>query len=221
MNRVRADLRQLDNLNLAQQCLPLGPTLKRSRATTPESQGVKASLDLAVKFQPDLGFLREPFNVVTSPPSVTVLRPATVPMGLSGAISTSSTSSNITLATGLNIDAFAVIGPVLQGGIYGSTTPELGVFGSVGGGWWTNVGVGIGPVITLIFGPPSDLEGVAFGIGCDARFMVGSLGGLLLFSPPPFRFLGIAVGLAVGPTAIPGFDVTVQVTKTFIRPLLR
>ncbi len=150
MNRISADLRQLDKLNL-QKCIPLGPRLTRGRAAPAEIAGLKASIDLATKFQPDVGFLREPFTVSQIRPSINVLRPATVPVGLT----TVSTGSDITLATGLNVDVFAVIGPVLQGGIYGSTTPELGVFGSVGGGWWTNVGIGIGPVITLIFGPPA------------------------------------------------------------------
>jgi hypothetical protein len=51
--------------------------------------------------------------------------------------------------------------------------------------------------------------------------MAGSIGALLLFSPPPFRFLGIAVSLAVGPSAIPAFDVTVQVSNTFTKPVLK
>jgi hypothetical protein len=113
------------------------------------------------------------------------------------------------------------LGVTGQVGLYGSNTPELGVFASLGGGWWTNVGVGIGPAITLIFGPPADLGGVSWGIGCDATFMAGSISGLLLFTPPPFRLLGISVGLSVGPTAIPAFDVTVQVSNTWTKPLLK
>jgi len=216
VNLFRADLTQLDRLDLQKQC----QQLTRPPAVTPvsgtEKDALEAAINLAAGMQPHLGFLKEPIRVAAHPPSTTIILPTSVPVGL-----TAASSRALTLATGINLDTFAVIGPILQGGIYGSTTPELGLFGSFGAGWWTNVGIGIGPVITVIFGPPSDLAGVAFGIGCDARFMAGSIGGLLLFTPPPFRFLGFAVGLAVGPTAIPTFDVTVQVTNTVTKPLLR
>jgi hypothetical protein len=216
MDRVRADLRQLDALNIKQQAIPLVGTPRRRVVSSTERGLLKQATSLAAELDPGTGFVREPIKIATHAPAITVLPPSKVPIGMAARGKT-----DFTLATGLNVDAFAVIGPVLQAGIYGSTTPELGVFLSVGGGWWTNVGVAIGPVITAIFGPPSDLAGVAFGIGCDVRFMVGSIGGLILFSAPPFRFLGFAIGLAVGPTAIPSFDVTVQVTNTFTRPLLK
>ena len=172
---------------------------------------------LRALFSSQASLLKEPISVSETKPTIAVTMPSTVPVGLTPKPSV----TDITLAVGLNVDVFAVIGVVGSAGLYGSTTPELGVFASVGGGWWTNVGVGAGPVIELIFGTPSDLSGVSWGIGCDVRFMTGAIGGLLLFSPPPFRFLGIAVSLAVGPTAIPAFDVTVQVTNTFTKPLLK
>ena len=216
MNRIRADLRQLDKLNIAKQSVRLVGSPQRRQTSVLQQQALSTAVDFATDLNPHAGYLKEPFTIAAHPPAMTILPPTTIPVG-----STPSSSSDFTLGCGLNLDLFAVIGPVIQGGIYGSTTPELGVFLSLGGGWWTNVGVGIGPVLTFIFGPPSDLKDVAFGIGCDARFMVGSIGGLILFSPPPFRFLGFAVGLAIGPTAIPAFDVTVQVTDTITRPLLK
>jgi hypothetical protein len=216
MDRIRADLRQLDKLNIAQQSVPLVGSPRRSVASVGQRPVLRAAVDIAADINAQAGYLKEPFKIAQHPPSTTIFPPTTVPVGL-----TASSGSAFTLGCGLNVDVFAVVGAVLQGGIYGSTTPELGVFLSVGGGWWTNVGVGVGPVITFIFGPPSDLAGVAFGIGCDVGFMAGSVGGLILFSPPPFRFLGFAVGVAFGPTSIPAFDVTVQVTDTFTRPLLK
>jgi hypothetical protein len=44
--------------------------------------------------------------------------------------------------------------------------------------------------------------------------------GTLLFSPR-FKFLGIAVGPSAGPSAIPALDVTVHVSDTFTRPILK
>lgn len=47
-----------------------------------------------------------------------------------------------------------MVGITTSGGIYGSTTGELGVYigGSVG--IWTNAGAGVGPTYTMVFGPP-------------------------------------------------------------------
>ena len=216
MDRLRADLRQLDQLDLQKQCVRIpGGSPPQREVTGIERDVLKSALDFGARFDPRIGLYQEPVKMAERPPLATVLMPQTVPVGM-----VPGRPSVFTLAIGLNAELFAVLGPVAQAGLYGSNKPELGVFLSLGGGWWTNMGAGIGPTLTLIFGPPSDLSGVALGIGCDVRFMTGSIGGLLLFSLPPIRFLGFAIGLAVGPTAIPAFDVTIQVTNTFTRPLL-
>jgi len=119
---------------------------------------------------------------------------------------------DITLAVGGAAQAVAVMGVTVAGGLYGSTTPELGLFGSVGGGWWTNLAASAGVMVAVILGPPSDFAGVSWGIGCDVGFMTGSIGGLLLFSAagPPFRFLGVEVSLMAGPTATRGLIAAVR-----------
>jgi hypothetical protein len=154
-------------------------------------------------------------------PTVTILPPSTVPVGTSGTPG-SGTVAAVTFAWGIQGSAFAVIGPTVEGGIYGSTTGEWGFYGSVGGGWWTNVGANVGPVFTVIFGPPADMAGVAFGIGADVTVgpPVLAVGGLLLFSPSPFKCIGFAVFLSIGPSVIP-VDVTVQVSVTALHPTVK
>jgi hypothetical protein len=217
MKSVKADLRDIDKLNIQAQGSALVPIPARRTLNTADKTALKGAITVGSIFSPQAGLLNEPIGVSETKPTISVTMPSTVPVGLTP----KSSVTDITLAVGLSVSAFAVIGVTGSAGLYGSTTPELGVFASVGGGWWTNVGAGVGPVVTLIFGTPSDLSGVSWGIGCDAKFMAGSIGGLLLFSPPPFRFLGIAVSLSVGPSAIPAFDVTVQVSNTFTKPLLK
>jgi hypothetical protein len=217
MDRVRADLRQLDNLDIAKQGVPISKIPARRTVSGAEKDVLKSAVDFSTFVSSNMGYLREPINVCEKPPSITVMLPKIGPVGMTPR----PTVTQITLAVGVAGSAFAAIGATGQVGLYGSNSPELGVFASLGGGWWSNVGAGIGPAITLIFGPPADLGGVSIGIGCDVGFMAGSVSGLLLFSPPPFKFLGISVGLSVGPTAIPAFDVTVQVSNTWTKPLLK
>jgi hypothetical protein len=216
MNYVRADLRQLDLLDIPKQSSPLVGTPQRRMLTASEKKALKSTLALSKKFNPQLGLLEEPISVAEKPPSLVVIPPAKVPVGMAG-----SGAKVITLGVGLQVSAMAVVGVSAQGGIYGATTHELGAYFSIGGGWWTNIGANVGPVITFIFGPPSDMAGVAIGIGADVKFMAGAIGGLLLFSMPPIRFLGFAISLAVGPSAIPAFDVTIQVNNTWTKPILK
>ena len=216
MNYFRADLRQLDLLDIPKQSTPLAGTPQRRNLKASEKKALKSALALSKRFDPQFGMLEEPIGVSESPPPITVLPPAKVPVGM-----TSGPSKDLTMAAGIQASALAVVGVTAQGGIYGCTNKELGVYFSVGGGWWTNIGANAGPVVTIIFGPPKDMTGVALGIGADVKFMAGAIGGLLLFSPPPIRFLGFAVSLAVGPSAIPAFDVTIQVSNTWTKPILK
>jgi hypothetical protein len=222
MNSVIADLRQLDNLNIQQQGssiakMPPGTLQKKSNF---ERSLVKGAITGAQVFNPSLGCLLEPIKVSENrPATILITPPTTVPIGLSGTMPPAA-PHDLTLSIGWSGSVFMGLGSTIQGGLYGSTFPEFGLFASVAGGFWTNIGVSTGPVATLIFGPPSDFAGAAWGIGIDAKFLTGAIGGLLLFSDPPFRFLGLSISLSAGPSAIPGFDFTVQYGGTMTKPLL-
>ena len=213
----KGDFRQLDALDIAKQGKALLGKIPQTAVPGTDAEDMKKVINLLKTQDPKLGKLIETILALFFGPTPTDLKkPNNVPVGL-----TPSSSGKFTMAVGLQGAAFAVIGATASAGVYGSTSPELGVFFSLGGGWWTNVGLSAGISLTFIFGPPADLNGVSWGIGCDSRWWVGSVGGLLLFSPPPFRFLGFSVGLSAGPSMIPAFDVTVQVSNTFVTPILQ
>ena len=221
MDRITADLRQLDNLDIAAQSSPIKRLPERSTVSGIEQSVLKSALEFSALLNPSNGCLLEPIKVREKPPTVSVSLPTTVPVGMFGATAATGYGGPITVAIGVAGAAFASVGFTTQFGIYGSNSPEVGLFASVGGGWWSNSGFGVGPALTLIFGPPAAFAGVAFGIGCDIGLFAGAINGLLLFSPPPFKFLGLSVGFSVGPSLIPAFDVTVQVSNTRTKPLLR
>jgi hypothetical protein len=221
MDRITADLRQLDNLDIAFLSSPIKRLPSRSSVSGAKQSVLKSALEFSTMLDSSNGCFLEPIKVREKPPSVSILLPTTVPVGMVGATAATGYGDPITLAVGASSSVFAIGGFTSEFGVYGSNSPELGLFASVGAGWWTNVGFGVGPAVTLIFGPPAAFAGVAFGIGCDTRFFIGSIGGQLLFSAPPFKFLGITVGFTIGPSLIPAFDVTVQVSNTRLKPLLR
>ena len=218
MDRFKADLRQIDRLDIAKQGFALpSPIQPRKRLANTEKDALKSSIAYGKSFSPQLGLLSELIKISERPPTLMITCPH-MPIGITpspGPI------TRATFGLGLEHSIFAFIGGSVQAGFYASISPcELGVFTSLGLGLWSNVGVGLGPTFTVVFGPPSMFVGISWGIGAD----VGGSGivsgnGMLLFSAPPFRFLGFAFGLAVGASWLPG-DVTVQVNYTMAKPIL-
>jgi hypothetical protein len=215
VDKVILDLRDIDKLDVQKVGVPLTGTPSQRRLSDKEKQATKAALEFGKKLRPEVGVFLEPINVADKPPAVTIKAPTTVPVGR-----TPGSATHLTLGIGIGLAAFAVLGITAGGGLYGSSTGEVGVYTTAGGGWWTNMGWSGGGVMTVISGPPADFKGVSIGVGADVRYYAGSFGGLLLFSPPPIRYLGFAVSFSIGPTAIPVLDFTVQVSHTWAKPLL-
>jgi hypothetical protein len=189
-----------------------------------ERDALVSVLDAGKSISPALGSLLEIIRVGVTPPKVGVHRPPKMPVHFA-----LSTSSQLTVAGALTVSAFASIGVVGSGGIYGSTTGEVGVFLSGGGGIFTNVGLSGGGEYTFIFGTPADFAGPYFavGVGVSGPPPIG-VGGNLLFSPsmPPtlpitLTLMGFSVSVTVNtPSPIP-ITVTAVVTDTKIWPVLR
>jgi hypothetical protein len=219
MQQFKADLRDLDNLMIAEQAVPTSGVPKRRVGTSEEKRLLRSALTLGKLVNSPLGLPLEILEISDKAPTVTIKPPSKVPMGMSGTPG-AGTVSALTIAVGIQGSAYAVNGISLEGGLYASTTGEWGFYGSAGGGLWTNVGACAGPVFTVIFGPPSDLAGVAYGIGADLTVFPPLVGvsGLLIFSPPPFKFLGFAAGWSVGPSLAP-CDVNVQISGTGLAPM--
>lgn len=130
--------------------------------------------------------------------------------------------STITVGAGGSTSAFAVVGVTMGAGIYGSNTPELGLYDNAGGGIWTNAGVSSGLVLTYVFGPPASFGGMSWSVSVSADMPGVGFGvnASLLFgaSGPPYDFLGYAVGVAAGVSLLPA-DISFQVSNTRLLPL--
>lgn len=130
--------------------------------------------------------------------------------------------SLLTVGAGLSASAFAGLGVTAGTGVYGSNSPEFGVYVSAGGGYWSNAGASGGLQLTFIFGPPSSLAGVAWGVGIDLGIPGSPVGvgamAYFSFSGPPFEFLGVSWGGSAGVSALP-CDVTVQISETKLLPI--
>ena len=130
MQSFRADFTQLALLD--GDLLPR-PTPVRSappRRVLPQvaRDALVSDLDVGKTLSPSLGSLLEILRVGISVQTVSLLRPAKMPVNFA-----LSKSSELTVAGALTVSAFAAVGVVGSGGVYGSTTREVGVFLSGGG----------------------------------------------------------------------------------------
>lgn len=214
MNEIRADLRDLDKIDVERQGIPIGTAPPRRKLGPVERSALDSAIGLWSFFNRQAELFRDPMIISDKRPRVTITPPPKTPVGM-----TPASKSEATLGLGLTSSAFAVVGITTSGGVYGSTTGELGVYIGGSTGIWTNVGAGVGPTYTMVFGPPSDFAGVSIGVGADIGAGLVGFGAMLLFSPPPVRFLGYSVSLSLGVTSIP-YDVTVQVGFTGAKPVL-
>jgi len=214
VKNVNIDLRDVDNIDIQALGKLLGPPPPRTKLGPIEKAALSAAIDIWNLANPQAVLFRNPIDMADSPPTVTIAKPSSVPVGMA-----TRAKDDVTLALGLTGSAFNVVGISVSGGVYGSTTGELGVYTGGSVGVWTNAGSGMGPEYTMIFGPPSDFAGVSWGVGCDIGVGIVGTGAMLLFTLPPFRCLGFSVALSVGPTSLP-FDVTVQASITSTKPVL-
>lgn len=131
-------------------------------------------------------------------------------------------SSVITVGVGTSIAAFEIVGVTAGAGIYGSNSPEIGLYTSMGGGYWTNVGVSGGVQLTYVLGPPSAFGGMSWAVGvdCDVPGVGIGISAAVIFaaSGPPYQFLGWSVGVGAGVSVLP-VDFTFQVSNTKLIPL--
>jgi hypothetical protein len=226
MQNFRADFRQLDRLEGAflPRPTPVRPAPPRRALPPGEREALMSALEFGKMFSPGLGSLLELVKFGAKPPALSVLRPLAMPVGFA-----LSKSTNLTIAEALTASAFAGLGAVVSGGIYGSTTREIGVFATGGGGLFTNFGLSAGGEYTYVLGTPADFAGPYFGIGVGVSGPppIG-VGGMLLFSPtlPPtipimLTLMGFSVSVTINtPSPIP-VTVTAEVTNTKIWPVLR
>lgn len=188
----------------------------RSPRSSAERSIIKTALEFGKPFNSTLGAAIEVVGISEKALTVRVVPSPTVPM-------TSKRLGDLTVGFGLT--GTGAIGPGLNvsGGIYGSTTPEFGLF-ATGGFVIGTPGASGGVELTFVFGTPSDFAGPFFSI--QASVGTGAaLGGSLLFSlpttsSPSFAFMGFTINTTAGISAIP-VSVSIEFSNTAIKPVLR
>ena len=130
MQSFKADFSQLAFLDgdSLPRPTPVRSSPPRRRLPQGECDALVSALDAGKAISPSLGCLLEIVRVGISPPTVGLLRPSKMPVHFE-----LSKSSQLTVAGALTVSAFAAVGVVGSGGVYGSTTREVGVFLSGGG----------------------------------------------------------------------------------------
>ncbi|MBZ5688656.1 MAG: hypothetical protein LAP86_26895 [Acidobacteriia bacterium] len=197
-----------------------GPRTPRSST---DRDVIETALEFGKPFNPTFGAALEVLQISKTSPTVKVVPSPTVAM--------TSKSSDLTLGIGLTGTAAMVAGINLSGGLYGSTTPEFGIFGTAGFVVGIVSGASGGVELTFVFGTPRDFSGpfVSFQASVGPKVFAGaSVGASLLFSPGPpgpggrvpLTFMGIAFNLTGGVSALP-FSISVEWSFTTTIPLLK
>lgn len=218
MDRIHTDLSKLDDIGLDYRALakPIPPMIRPLPINSLQRDMWISAADIAGRFNPTVKRFGDVLEVGKRPPPVTRIPPAHTKVGR-----TPMPRKLATLGLGASGAAYAGFGITMGGGVYGSTTREVGVYGSGGIGGWTDIGVSAGGTFTHIFGPPSDFAGPCWGVGCDVGGKIISGEAILLFSlVGPLRVLGYAVTVGVGASFLP-VSMTVQLSHTGIKPLLK
>jgi len=217
VDRIHTDLSKLDVIGLDYRTLakPQPPMIPPLPIDPLQRDIWISAADIAGRFDPTARRFGEVLEVGKHPPPVTRIPPTHTKVGrrpMFGILAT--------LGLGISGAAYAGFGIAVGGGVYGSTTREVGVYGSGGIGGWTDIGASAGGIFTHIFGPPSDFAGPCWGVGCDVGGKIIAGEAILLFSlVGPLRVLGYAVTLGVGASFLP-VSMTVQLSYTKTKPLL-
>lgn len=211
------DLRQANRMDAS--LLQMTPvTAAPRRPLPPEGKPVlKAALELGKSFDPKLALLNDVTSVAFGG-ATNVLRPATAPPAFA-----ISRSAQMTMALGLTGSGFVIYGAVGSIGLYASTTREIGGYFSSGVGLFLpSVGASGGGEFTVILGTPTDLSGAYFSAGVSVAPNIFGVGAALLFSPgPPLTLMGLTVSLTANTPSFFPVSITLEVTDTRIKPLLR
>lgn len=219
---ITADLRQLDNVDVRNRGVPLRPGPPRRPLAPAEKTALRTGTAFAKAMGSPIGQADGVIDVAVHPPSIKILPPKVTAVGKSTAVST---RLDLTASYGIAGSAFTGIGFTSGAGIYGSTTGEVGLYTTVGGGLFLGAGAGAGVSVSLIFGTPADFAGVFIGVGisvaCPPPAIV-SAGAILLFSPvgTGFVLMGWEIPFMVGPQWPPlAFSLTATNTATL--PVLK
>lgn len=166
-------------------------------------------------------------QIAATRPAARLLSPAGMPAGGPVVIQYSK-SAFVTGAFGMSASAALGVGVLAGAGVYASSSREIGVYSTAGGGIFLSPGASSGGECTVVYGTPADFSGLYFGLSVGGGVGVMSVGGTLLFSPSmplgvpmTLTLMGYSLGVSAStPGGLP-INVSVTVTDTKITALHR
>lgn len=196
----------------------------QTRKTSIERAAMKAAFELARPLNHRLDAALEVLELSTHPPTVSMVPSRAVAIAAHAL-------PIVTVAVGLGGSIGYVAELAGEGGVYGSTTLEFGLFSTLGFIMGVAAGVAVGADYTLVFGPPSDFAGifVAFQASVSVTALGPlSVGGSLLFAvgPPtptgsaPLTFKGISLTGMAGLSPLPA-SLSIEWSNTTLKPLVK
>jgi hypothetical protein len=218
MDHVRVDVSRIIRLDIQKhgRRVPGGPP--KRPATGLESTVINTSLSAASRISNSAMLLKEVADIANAARRI----PVSLIGGTGPMFGPPPSTSLFTIGAGCTASIFSVVGVTAGAGIYGSNLPELGLYHSMGAGYWTNVGVSSGIQLTYVFGGPADFGGMSWAVGvdCDVPGVGIGISAAVIFgaSGPPYPFLGWSVGVGAGVSVLP-VDFTFQVSNTKLIPI--
>lgn len=217
MDRLRVDVSRIVRLDVQRLKRPLKSP--RQPAGTVQRAALSAAATAGARVSPTLRPIKEIVDIADAMRRI----PVSFIGGRGPMFAPPTSLSTITIGCGLSSSAYVIAGVSFGAGIYGSNSPELGLYTSGGGGAWTNVGISSGVQYTYVFGPPASFGGMGWSVGGGVDIPGVGLGisVALLFSAsgPPYTFLGYSFGVSAGLTALPA-EVSFQVSNTALLPVI-
>jgi hypothetical protein len=213
MDRLRVDYSRIVALDVPRYRTRLPNPPPRRGLGTIERAAVGGAIDVAAHVSSFAALLKDVKEIAATARRV----PLSFIGGSGPMIAAPASVSVITIGVGATASAFMVIGVTYGAGLYGSNSPELGVYTSPGAGIWTNAGVSGGFQLTYVFGPPSSFGGLSWGVAVSADMPGVGVGlsamVILSASGPPYQLLGWSVGVGGGVSVLP-VDISFQVSNT-------
>jgi hypothetical protein len=213
MDHLTVDLSGLGQIDVAQQ----GTRITKPVAPKPVMGMERSALDAAISKAPgNVGsLLRDIRGLATAGTPITTSFVGSA----AGFTVPASKGLDITVGVGAAVDfSFIIFYCNFGRGLYASTTKEVGWYDAQAAGFGTpNLSASLNlPVITIIFGPPSDFGGLAAAVTVDYSFAPPSkfgVTGSLLFSASPVRLVGLSFAGTYGLSAVP-MDIAITSAPT-------
>jgi hypothetical protein len=235
MDKFTLDCRQLENWDFVSQLpVPLSNGYNGRRLNSTEAAALNSTVRFGKALDPGLGCLEDLFDIANKPVAATLRAPVsmhgvtarTLASGAAAAVAPYipvlkfSSAHDLTGAFGGAVSSTIPVTVFVgaSAGVYISTTREVGIYYTIGGGLTTSPGSSLGGELTLIVGTPADFMGPYLGISLGGNAGGASVTGTVLFTldaastPAVITLMGVTINVS-GAAKVPVY-VSIEVTNT-------